>query len=951
VSESRVGRTGERVHQIVFGSSKRSLIDSTGMGPIASSIPVSELARWSRLCNNGDLLSGGWADIDDPDLRPVVGGLIIGQDPAIGIALRLFPALDGGRPSHQLHVLLGPPGMVNAHLSLGLHDWDGWLLPGKELPAELPILEMVALREIAETGRQTLLHRAERERPALTHLVSQVLATPTASYQAPLTHDDDVLAITARLLDTVGPLAGRDAWTVLIGGIANVDRAEPRLLILADRPATGTGSMARTTIRTTVPAGKPDEEAIEAAQFLLDSGTPTRPPEPFVTRDRLLGWVNEQRHQISDVAGLLRRIVRGEPTSEVRAMLHSDYWRDRIHAETASLDGETLTMVLGGHHHFADAPGVLALVRQTVIDRCLADTDPVVEPELKSALESALKDDPGVDIQAEVSQGLIRWSEVHSEPSVKILHPVLAFCGQLSYDILSDTANQGLLGRMPSYNLLVWAAESLKFAEEEPGTRLDRAREALTYLSHASYVKVAPEVLGRCRTLIEDGRLLMPHVAFDPEQQRDFYRHILRLVYCPLNPSAFDLILNDVHGPLSPELVTMVMDLASDQVVYVLVAANIEDERAAERQRILRKTTLRELVRAAQRSQDHRVVHTALVEISARDAHLDQSERSELGEILVKCSYLASSIAKIAKSSDDRVNAYCELLRIVHGWHLSGGTVGGLIQSLGRPLDPALAAAIMIRAAPGDGQSVMLTVVRRWLHDNGMTETITGEVHKAAYLQPPPPEPQRPQSLEHNESTDSAGPSPAGSSSDDPNSQAPTDCPVDTDDLTTRDETPAPHASEPFPEELEQALNLANSGTRRPPVIRPADTHHQDDSPPAAPQEPIVTQRKRWMRRWTKRQGKAEGRAKQAIIDAGKPAGGAPPAFGNQQPVSPAPSPPGEHSGERAGDSNTQSGSVRHGRYSRSRRSPQEGRLRGIARYAAFVAPAVLLIILIWMLT
>ncbi|GAA2372932.1 hypothetical protein GCM10010404_30240 [Nonomuraea africana] len=284
----------QRLDQIFYTWSERSLLGGKGMGPVASSLPVGALAGWDPVLRGR--VWAGWQEHDRFGL-----GYLRGPDGYAVICKRPVTEAEG-RQASLAHVLVGRE--ITPLGALALHDWDGWLTAW-DGTAELDPLSWEDLRRQCDLARRDLVGRARRLPAAtLAELVAFVLAEPEA--------DVSVVAPTespAELLCALVEITGAMTFSTMES--RDDDRGCPRVVFLPDDHDSRMGVPRR---RFRFGSGGADPFALALATSYRAEGRAAidriRPQTPVTTADEARAWARAAQLApgvLDDITGLLRR--------------------------------------------------------------------------------------------------------------------------------------------------------------------------------------------------------------------------------------------------------------------------------------------------------------------------------------------------------------------------------------------------------------------------------------------------------------------------------------------------------------------------------------------------------------------------------------------------------------------------------------------------------------------
>lgn len=172
------GRQG--LHQIVYRWQHRDLFGHKGLGPVATSLPTADLARFAP--DVAQTVTGEFGG----DGAPSASTSFVHVDSFAAVVHRVAAEYEGGRLTNDAHVLLGTRAELTPHAVLAL---DGWGWRRDQLPlAEIPVgrrLDRVP-REILDDALAdrafALRDAARRQADALTVVLAAVLRRPTSGF-------------------------------------------------------------------------------------------------------------------------------------------------------------------------------------------------------------------------------------------------------------------------------------------------------------------------------------------------------------------------------------------------------------------------------------------------------------------------------------------------------------------------------------------------------------------------------------------------------------------------------------------------------------------------------------------------------------------------------------------------------------------------------------------------
>ncbi|UGQ10261.1 hypothetical protein LO772_25815 [Yinghuangia sp. ASG 101] len=205
-TRATTGREG--LHQIVYRWQHRDLFGHKGLGPVATSLPIADLARLAP-----DVAPAVTAEFGG-DGAPLASTSFVHVDSFAAVVHRAAAEYEGGRLVNDAHVLLGTRGELTPHAVLALDGWS-WRSGGPGL-AEIPVGRPLGRvpREILDDAlaeRAFALRDAARRRAdALIVLLAAVLRRPTSGFSLRLADcGGDPVALLWGLFDLVTvPLPG-----------------------------------------------------------------------------------------------------------------------------------------------------------------------------------------------------------------------------------------------------------------------------------------------------------------------------------------------------------------------------------------------------------------------------------------------------------------------------------------------------------------------------------------------------------------------------------------------------------------------------------------------------------------------------------------------------------------------------------------------------------------------
>ncbi len=371
-----------QVHQVVWGQAAAA--------PLAASLAPEELAPWSEWMADHPALTGPQAPTGRPGLGTpdLVYLTIAGQGVLARRAVRRDRTL-------VCHILLFAADEVDAHLALGLHDWDGWLVPGPWQgtgTAPLSCLSTAELRKAAVAGLERLRERARALPPEhLTALVAAVLDDPAGRYAAVGTVADPP-ALLCGLLDITGGITGqaspsgdglwgpsgagdrtRHVWTFATRQANEPATEQPRVVVV---PATAARPPHPSRRRIHLDEATPMEETELAACMVglyqragADEVHALWPPDG-VPRPEWYAGVTLAPGVLGPMTRLLTRAASGVLSEAEKKYLASTVAGERAKEIVPELDTAHLTRLMRGWPE-RSWPAVTRLLQVEAVTRCL----------------------------------------------------------------------------------------------------------------------------------------------------------------------------------------------------------------------------------------------------------------------------------------------------------------------------------------------------------------------------------------------------------------------------------------------------------------------------------------------------------------------------------------------------------------------------------------------------
>jgi hypothetical protein len=417
--------TGGRLDQIVFAWSEDSLTGTRGIGPVAASLPVEELQRWT-----GRLKGAAWAVQETPGGQSGFSYLVYEDVAAV---LRKWPVHDeGGRPgSTWTHVLTGPARLLTTDLALLLAGWDGWLKPEAASPRSRQMSALEAGRLVGE--RLSAADRADTANDTV-QVLTRILADPQSAVivtgaQAPTIH---VTRAVIEILEAIGDFGQPWTFATRESG-ASVPAGARIVFLLEDPESPGYPSRRSAHTRIEIRPDGPDPHLLTTAlsQMLVHAwvseGRAVPPGLRAVNRldsaDAVARWAQSVQLApgvLRDDQRLLRGAIRGGLSPHELAFVQEEAGRkgeNLFRQIVGALDAKQLRDLLedqvNGSRNAHLVLEVYRLLVAEAVHRVLVDpyahalaavvaTIGVQEPEVETALQAALRGERGTTPQERV---------------------------------------------------------------------------------------------------------------------------------------------------------------------------------------------------------------------------------------------------------------------------------------------------------------------------------------------------------------------------------------------------------------------------------------------------------------------------------------------------------------------------------------------------------------------
>lgn len=219
----------QELHQIVYRWQHRDLFGSKGLGPVATSLPMADLARLTP-----DIVPAVTAEFGG-DGAPSESTSFVHVDSFAAAVYRVAAEYEGGRLANDAHVLLGTRAELTPHAVLALDGW-AWRAGEPEL-ADIPVGRRLgrvspdALDDALAERAFALRDAARGQADALAVVLAAVLRRPTSGFSIRLADcGGDPVALLWGLFDLVtvpvpGPLTFSTYET-------DDDEARPRFVVV-----------------------------------------------------------------------------------------------------------------------------------------------------------------------------------------------------------------------------------------------------------------------------------------------------------------------------------------------------------------------------------------------------------------------------------------------------------------------------------------------------------------------------------------------------------------------------------------------------------------------------------------------------------------------------------------------------------------------------------------------
>lgn len=509
------GERDQRIHQVVFRWTDQHLLGGRGIGPVGTSLGQRDLAWWSGLLDNGDLVG-----LLHPD-RPALGLLRPQSRPGMAVIVRADAVPTSSRGSHQLHALVGTADVLTARLAFGLRDWDGWLPPadGSLADPQLPALDPADLE-----AASTLPGRADPQEVAA--LLRHVLRHPDYHFHfAGAASDPYALGhALASLLDV----------SLIVEGDVQAAAVQPRIAVTVEK--THLRIPPAHWYRKSPASRAPLEDWAEDIGYLVEQvlaapsqATPRRPQE-------LLQSLSHLRYQRQGLYRLLRQALRidtqGEEVAKARRYLAQDDGLRWAQGEFTTLSLSETTELCRFWRDWPSMPEQLtAFLRSRVASLALDWEDTPELDSLRAAGQRLFTSPSSAHKRSEqirpVFDRIARlWQEGQGRSTID--RGVLLWHARQLAD-LSATEVQALVEKLevPAAHLIVLAAHYTG----DPGTREFR-RGLLGALQQCATATQDHQEAVRAE-LQENGFLLEALADETAERRRELFGSLLVLGYGP----------------------------------------------------------------------------------------------------------------------------------------------------------------------------------------------------------------------------------------------------------------------------------------------------------------------------------------------------------------------------------------------------------------------------------
>lgn len=236
----------DRLDQVIYTWSERSLLGGKGMGPIASSLPLDRLEIWDPLLR--ERVWATWPEHDE-------AGLVYLNTPGGDIVINKRPVVaEGGRQASVAHVLMARD--IPILDALALYAWDGWLHAWSGDPAPAT-LSWQALRHEAAPALADLRERTRRlPVKAIAELTAFVLADPGGDVSVVAAAEPPLELLCA--LAEIGDSVTERPWTFSTREGRDDSADHPRIVFLATEPGFSTRTVPRRRLRFGDQAADPE---------------------------------------------------------------------------------------------------------------------------------------------------------------------------------------------------------------------------------------------------------------------------------------------------------------------------------------------------------------------------------------------------------------------------------------------------------------------------------------------------------------------------------------------------------------------------------------------------------------------------------------------------------------------------------------------------------------------
>ncbi|GIH10880.1 hypothetical protein Rhe02_89470 [Rhizocola hellebori] len=365
------------IHQICFYWSEQTLTGGKGVGPVAASLALDEVAVWEKRLQ--PVLWAAFASAED--IKPGLDLVYVTHEGEAAVLHRLRANDPKDRPSTLTHCLLGKVTSLTACDAVGLAGWE-WITDPEALPPDGKLDPLY--RSSLSSGIQSRLGGIRMQSDAqadglLTDLVTRLLAEPGTRISVidATTPGTTVVCGLTEILDralaTQLTFATRMETDTALG---------PQVIMLDRQPAMSMSAVQYRRIRPGDRTGVPSDvnDFATALVHTYRSGGPAAiadwmPPQPVSTAAEIVTWVDGKRLGpgiYGSPMSLLDRVMRGEASQADLAFLATPDGAKLLAGVVADLPDTDLIALLSRIDELTSLPSFGDRLIFEAVLRCLA---------------------------------------------------------------------------------------------------------------------------------------------------------------------------------------------------------------------------------------------------------------------------------------------------------------------------------------------------------------------------------------------------------------------------------------------------------------------------------------------------------------------------------------------------------------------------------------------------